>query len=149
MFWGFPGGSVVKNLLANSEDVSLILTTRRYPGEGNGNPLQYTCLGNPMDRGAWELQSMGSQKSWTQLSNSNKQQEILFATFYKIAINLFIMLLASCTQSRFWTTEIFWMKSTDGCWNFLGANLVVYNFCPFFILWKNKLILNKWLNTEV
>ena len=149
MFWGFPGGSVVKNLLANSEDVSLILTTRRYPGEGNGNPLQYTCLGNPMDRGAWELQSMGSQKSWTQLSNSNKQQERLFATFYKIAINLFIMLLASCTQSRFWTTEIFWMKSTDGCWNFLGANLVVYNFCPFFILWKNKLIWNKWLNTEV
>ena len=37
---------------------------RRFPGEGNGNPLQYSCLGNPMDRGAWQAkQSMGSQKT--------------------------------------------------------------------------------------
>ena len=45
----FPGGSVVKNLLANAVDMGLIL---RW-GEGNGKPLQYSCLGNPMDRGAW------------------------------------------------------------------------------------------------
>ena len=47
---GFPGGSVVKNLPANA---SLIPGSGRSPGEGNGNPLQYSCLGNPMDRGAW------------------------------------------------------------------------------------------------
>ena len=50
---GFPGGSVVKNLPSNTEDVSLIPGWRRSPGEGNSNPLQYSCLGNPMDRGGW------------------------------------------------------------------------------------------------
>ena len=47
------GGSVVKNLPANAGDVSLIPGSGRSPGEGNGNPPQYSCLRNPMDRGAW------------------------------------------------------------------------------------------------
>ena len=53
---GFPGGIVAKNLPANAEDardVSSIPGLGRSPGEGNGNPLQYSCLGNPMYRGAW------------------------------------------------------------------------------------------------
>ena len=49
----FPGGSVVKNPPANAEDVGLIPGSGRAPEEGNGNPLQYSFLGNPMDRGAW------------------------------------------------------------------------------------------------
>ena len=49
----FPGGSVVKNLPANARDASFILGSIRSPGEGNGNPLQYSCLENPMDRGVW------------------------------------------------------------------------------------------------
>ena len=44
---------MVKNLPANSEDRHLILGFGRYPGGGNGNTLQYSCLGNPMDREAW------------------------------------------------------------------------------------------------
>ena len=44
---------MVKNLLANAGDMASISGSRRSPGEGNGNPLQYSCLGNPMDRGAW------------------------------------------------------------------------------------------------
>ena len=44
---------MVKNLLANAGDMGSIPGSRRSPGEGNGNPLQYSCLGNPMDRGAW------------------------------------------------------------------------------------------------
>ena len=48
---GFPGGSVVKNPPANVGDAGLIPVSGRFPGEGNGNPLQYSCLGNPMDRG--------------------------------------------------------------------------------------------------
>ena len=44
---------MVKNPPANAEDVGLIPGSGRSPGEGNGNPLQYSCLGNPMDRGAW------------------------------------------------------------------------------------------------
>ena len=49
---GFPGGSVVKNTPANAGDVGSI-PVGRYPGEGNSNQLQYSCLGNPMGRGAW------------------------------------------------------------------------------------------------
>ena len=48
---GFPGGSVVKNPPANAGDASLIPVLGRSPGEGNGNPLQYSYLGNPIDRG--------------------------------------------------------------------------------------------------
>ena len=50
---GFPGGSVVKNLPAKAGDMGPITGLRRSPGEGNGNPFQYSCLGNPMDRGTW------------------------------------------------------------------------------------------------
>ena len=47
---GFPGGSVVKNLPANAEDMGWIPGSGRSPGEGNGYPFQYSCLGNPLDR---------------------------------------------------------------------------------------------------
>ena len=53
---GFSGELVVKNLPANAGDIrdaGLIPGWGRSPGEGNGKPLQYSCLGNPMDRGAW------------------------------------------------------------------------------------------------
>ena len=53
---GLPGGSVVKNLPANADDTGdtgSIPESGRSPGERNGNPLQYSCLENPMDRGAW------------------------------------------------------------------------------------------------
>ena len=50
----FPGGSVVKNSPANAGDVGLILGSERSTGKGNGNPCQYYCLRNPMDRGAWQ-----------------------------------------------------------------------------------------------
>ena len=49
---GLPGGSLVKNPPANAGDVSLIPGSEESPGEGNGNPLQYSCLENPLDRGA-------------------------------------------------------------------------------------------------
>ena len=59
---GFPDGSVVKNLLANAGDVSSIVGLGRCPGEGNGNPLQYSCLGNLIDRGAWQATVNGVVK---------------------------------------------------------------------------------------
>ena len=52
----FPGGSLVKNLpdnVGDAADSELILRSGRSPGEGNGNPLQYPCLRDSMDRGAW------------------------------------------------------------------------------------------------
>ena len=60
---------MVKNLPANAEDAGLTPGSGRSSGEGEGNPLQSSCLGNPMDREAGRLQSMGSQKSQTQLSD--------------------------------------------------------------------------------
>ena len=49
--WSFPGGSVVKNLPGNTGDASSVPGLGRFPGEGNDNPLQDSCLENPMDRG--------------------------------------------------------------------------------------------------
>ena len=68
---GFPGGSEVKNLPANAGDMGLIPGSGRSPGEGNGNPFQYSRLGNPMDRGAWGVQSMESQSDMTQWLKNN------------------------------------------------------------------------------
>ena len=66
---GFSGGSMVKNTPANGGDVDLIPGLERFPGEENGNPLQYSCLENPMDRGAWQATARGVTKRQTQLSN--------------------------------------------------------------------------------
>ena len=62
-------GSVVKNLPANAGNPGSIPGLRRFPGEGNGNPLQYSRLGNSMDRGAWHTAVYGVTKDWTQLSD--------------------------------------------------------------------------------
>ena len=56
---GAPSGSVVKNPPANAGDTGSIPGLGRSPGEENGTPLQYSCLGNPMDRGAWGREELG------------------------------------------------------------------------------------------
>ena len=66
---GFPGGSLVKKEPANAVNSSLIPGSRRSPAEGNGNPLQYSCLENPMDRGAWWAIVHGVAKNWIELSD--------------------------------------------------------------------------------
>ena len=58
----FPGFSLVKNLSANAGDMGSIPGWGRSPGAGNGNPFQYSCLGNPMDKEPGRLQSMGLQR---------------------------------------------------------------------------------------
>ena len=65
---GFPGGSDNKQSACNAgdaEDAGLIPQSGRFPGEGNGNPLQYSCLNNPMDRVAWWARAQGATKSQT------------------------------------------------------------------------------------
>ena len=59
---GSPGGSVVNNLSANAGDVGSIPGSGRSPGEENGNPLQYSCLENPRDRGAWQAAVHGVER---------------------------------------------------------------------------------------
>ena len=68
MVYRFLGGLVVKNLLVNAgdtRDVGSIPRLGRFPGEGNGNPVQYSCLKNPMDRGTWWATVHGVAKSQT------------------------------------------------------------------------------------
>ena len=60
---GFPSGSVVKNPPA-IQKTGLIPGSGRSPGEGNGKPLQYSCLGNPIDKGDWQATVHGLAKSW-------------------------------------------------------------------------------------
>ena len=64
---GFLGGSAIKNPPANGRDMGSVPGWERSSGEGNGNPLQYPCLENPMDRGAWWTTVHGVTKSWTRL----------------------------------------------------------------------------------
>ena len=61
----FPGGSDGKASAYNTGDLGSIPGLGRSPGEGNGNPLQYSCLENPMDGGAWWATVHGVAKSWT------------------------------------------------------------------------------------
>ena len=63
------GGLVVKTLPVTAGDVGSIPGLRGSPGKGNGNPLQYSCLENTMDRGAWQATVHGVTNSQTQLSN--------------------------------------------------------------------------------
>ena len=66
---GFPGASEVKASACNAGDLGSIPGLGRSPGEGNGNPLEYSCLENPMDGGAWWATVHGVAKSWTRLTD--------------------------------------------------------------------------------
>ena len=78
---GFPGGSEVKASACNAEDLGLIPESERSPGEGNGNPLQYSCLENPMDGAAWWATVHGVAKSRTRLSDfTHSLTQILYSS---------------------------------------------------------------------
>ena len=67
---------MVNNPPANEGNVGLIPGSARLPGEGNGNPLQYFCLGNPIDRGAWWATVHGVAKSWTRLGTHTQKVKL-------------------------------------------------------------------------
>ena len=73
--WGFPGGSEVKNLPA-SGDMGSVPGSGRFPGEGNSNPLQCSCLENPMDREVGRLQSVGHKRIGCNLVIKQQQQQL-------------------------------------------------------------------------
>ena len=74
---GFPGGSVVKDLPANAVDSGSVSGLEKSSEEGNGNPLQYSCLGNPRDRGHW----WATVHRVTKESDTTKQQQLGFTVF--------------------------------------------------------------------
>ena len=101
---GFPGGSVVKNLPDNAGDTGNAGSVSGLgwsPGVGNGNPLQYSCLENPMDRGAWQATVHGVAKSQTWLSTHAN----VFLAKKKMSI------LALCP----FLNQIIWFLDTQLC----------------------------------
>ena len=79
----FPGGSEGKASVCNAGDLGWIPGSGRSPEEGNGNPLQHSCLENPMDGGAWQATVHGVAKSWTQLSDFT-----FFLLLFKVVVVL-------------------------------------------------------------
>ena len=105
---GFPCSSLGKESACSAGDLGLIPGLGRSPGEGNGNPLQYPCLENLMDRGAWWATDHGVTKSWTQqsyftfflsfasiLATSFQSHEILDQVILNISTSQFPYLPAS------------------------------------------------------
>ena len=90
--YGFPGGSVVKNLPANAREAGSVLGSGRSPGEGDGKPLQYSCLGNPMVRRTWQAIVRGVTKSQTRLSDWIPTQPHIFnwCSFKNVSKHLWI-----------------------------------------------------------
>ena len=92
---GLPGGSVVKNAPANAGDAGLIPGSGRSPGGGNGNPLQYSCLENPMDREGWWATVHAVTKSWTWLNTHTQacmQTHRIMSVFLFLLIKGFLLL---------------------------------------------------------
>ena len=77
---GFPGGSVVKKKsTCNAGDKGWISGSGRFPGEGNGSPLQYFCLENPMDRGAWQATVHVVTKRHNSVTKQNKKHMYMYS----------------------------------------------------------------------
>ena len=136
---GFPDGSVVKNLPANAGDVrdlGSVSEMGRAPGGREGNPLQYSCLGNPMDRGVWWAAVCGVTQSWTWLKwlsmcVQGSQFPFSILTLYK-----------PCCLFRSWTSAwlllprlffVIWMICFARCWRMLLALARLHSLV---IMWK-------------
>ena len=71
VYGGFPPSSVSKETACNAGDLGSMPGSGKSPGEGNGNPLQYSCLGNPMVRGAWQATVLGALRKGSRKSRHN------------------------------------------------------------------------------
>ena len=113
---GFPYDSVVKNPLASvgaAGDMGLILLSGRSPGGGNGNPLQYSCLGNPMDRGAWRATV---RHDWTQHINTHTHAwyvvQWMIHMYWEVNVHQFYYTYELfCLFNKYLETFILWILS--------------------------------------
>ena len=88
--WLVPGCSLVKNLPANAGDTGSIPGLGRSPRRGNGNPLQYSCLGNPMDGGTWHAAVHRVAKSRTRPNTAQQQQRTVISIILIIVNDLIL-----------------------------------------------------------
>ena len=112
---GIPGSSVVKILPADAAEVNLIPGLGRSPRKGNGNPLQYSCLGNPVDRGAWHNTVHRVRKvsdtTW-QLNNKNTtNNEIAFSAIILLVVKILMMPMCQ----KVWRNSFSFTSLAGGC----------------------------------
>ena len=118
----FPGGSKVKNPPANTGDLGLIPGPGRSPEEGNGNPLQYSCLGNPLDRGTWWATVHIFSKSQTWLSDWTHTETHTCASSRewqeckKASGNPGCLLKASLGAAMLPLLTVYWSNRPQGQW---------------------------------
>ena len=112
VFWGFPGGSESKESTCNAGELGLIPGSGRSPGEGNGKPLQCSCLENPMDRGAWKATVHGL----AELDTTKHAYVVVSGRYY-----------------------ICWMSFKDLCKSQNGISQSIWN-SAFFFFWNAKII---------
>ena len=155
---GFSGGSAIKNLPASAGELNYILGPGRSPGEGNGNPLQYSCLENPMDREAWWATVHGVAKELDmtqQLNNSNTcvcitdslccTEETLKSHYTSIKMLFKIPKFQARTWSRKGSKNLQFNQRLNAYIHFniylLGPHFKKQQArCPFFGLFQTKII---------
>ena len=108
-----PGGSISKEAACNAGDAGLIPGSGRSPGEGNGYPLQYWCLGNPMDRGAWKDTVHG-------VTESDTTKQLLPPSVRALSTCLSLALLIS---SLYWPAQKFRVSFSMRCYRKTWTNL--------------------------
>ena len=126
LLFGFPGGRVDKNLPANAEGTGSFPGSGRSPGKVNGNPLQYSCLGNPMVRGTWRTTVL-----WI--------------------IELYVTEHLTCLYSHAWILLWCWAQGCKNLWDVnewkLGSTIVCYTSFQFIVstpisaLWYRHILL--------
>ena len=131
---GFPGGSVVQNLPASAGDTGdtgLIPGLGRSRGEGNGNPLQHSCLESPMGRGAWWATIHGATKSQTRLNDGAHRHtrpcSSLFCTKYKQCLRWMRMRARlnedwQSTRPEVWTKAEQLLFKLQQCWGYFAES---------------------------
>ena len=154
-FQGFPGSSDCKESACNTRDLGLIPGSGRCPGEGNGNPLQYSCLENSMDRGAWWTIVHGVTKSLTQLSNfrfTHIQFSVLVFAFWQIHssypctwyiicnVNYFYQKNGSMKVKRHWSSKLSNLScGPDNCTSRIFFKLLPFLKPQFPDLWNENI----------
>ena len=96
LYISFPGSSEVKESACSAGDLGSIPGLGRSPGEGNGTPLQYSCLENPMDRGAWRATVHGVAKSQTRLSNWTELEKPWLWLYGSLTAKWYLCFLIHC-----------------------------------------------------
>ena len=119
---GFPGGSDGKESACNAGDLSSVPGLGRSHGEGNGSPLQYSCLENPTDRGTWKAAVHGVAKSWTQLSDwtttgKSKPKYLFGWNFYIFGLTITLFHREWIRgNSQCWLYQISFLSERDKGW---------------------------------